>query len=90
MWIDDISMNYKNLGPVVHEVRSVGHNQILLLFSEAIAPALLLQPNNYQIKTIGGTSVSVNSVRKAAGDTAGVYLNLGNFNQYNLHLTVNI
>jgi len=88
IWVDDVSMNYKNLGPVVHEVRSVGHNQILLLFSEAITPAQLLQPNNYQIKTSDGKSVSVNSVKKAAGDTTGVYLDLGNFNQYNLHLKV--
>jgi len=88
IWFDDILMNYKNLGPVVHEVRSIGHNQILILFSEAIEPTQLLQTNNYQIKKTDGTSVIVNSVRKAAGDTAGVYLQLGSFNQYNLHLTV--
>jgi hypothetical protein len=89
VWVDDVSMNYQNLGPSIHEARSTGRNQILILFSETIAQTTLLKPDNYQIKTAGGTLVSVMSVRKAAGDTAGVYLQLGNFNQYNLHLTVN-
>ena len=88
IWIDDISMNFKNSAPSIHEVRSVGRNQILILFSESLAQNQLLQADNYQIKTIGGTSVSIMSVRKAAGDTAGVYLQLGNFNQWQLHLTV--
>ena len=88
IWIDDISMNFKNSAPSIHEVHSVGRNQILILFSEAIAQNPLLQTDNYQINTADGTIVTVMSARKAAGDTAGVYLQLGNFNQWKLHLTV--
>lgn len=88
IWIDDVSMGFENRGPLIHEVRSIGHNQILLLFSEPISQANLLQADNYRINTVGGTAVSVMLVRKALGDTAGVYLQLGNFNQMNLHLAI--
>jgi len=88
VWIDDVSMSYKNSPPSIHEIRSIGRSQILVLFSEPISPTSLLQIDSYKVKTAGGTNVSVMSVRKAAGDTAGVYLQLGNFNQMNLHLTI--
>src|SRR5665648_1301998 len=38
IWVDDVSMNFENRAPDLHEVRSVGRDQILLLFSE---PCLL-------------------------------------------------
>ena len=88
IWIDDVSMDYKNSAPSVHEVRSIGRNELLLLFSEEMAQNQLLQTANYKITTAGGLPVSVVSVKKAAGDTVGVYLKLGDFNQWNLHLTI--
>ncbi|HZK94889.1 MAG TPA: lamin tail domain-containing protein [Prolixibacteraceae bacterium] len=88
IWVDDVSMNFENRAPDLHEVRSVGRDQILLLFSEPMQQAALLHADNYKVKTSSGTAVSVMSVRKAAGDTAGVYLQLGNFSQMNLHLTI--
>ena len=88
IWIDDVSMSYKNSPPSIFEVQSLERSQILVLFSEPISPSSLLQIDNYKVKTAGGSNVSVMSVRKAAGDTAGVYLQLGNFNQMNLHLTI--
>jgi len=88
IWVDDVSMSYKNNSPAIHEVRSIGRSQLLVLFSEPISPSSILQTDNYKVKTAGGNNVSVMSVRKAAGDTAGVYLQLGNFNQMNMHLTI--
>ena len=88
IWVDDVSMCFENRAPAVHEISSIGHNQMLILFSEPISQVALLQTDNYKIKTSDGATVSVMSVRKAAGDTAGVYLQLGNFNQMNLHLTI--
>ncbi len=88
IWVDDVSMGFENRAPFVHEVRSVGRDQIFLLFSEPMQQVALLQADNYKVKTSNGTAVSVMSVRKAAGDTAGVYLQLGNFSQMNLHLTI--
>jgi len=88
IWIDDLSMSYENRSPFVHEVRSIGRNQVLLLFSEPIADAYLLNVDNYKIRTSGGATVNVTAVRKAAGDTAGVYLQLENFTQMSLHLTM--
>ena len=88
IWVDDVSMSYKNSPPSIHEVRSIGRSQLLVLFSEPISPSSLLKIDNYKVKTAGGINVSVMSVRKADGDTAGVYLQLGNFNQMNLHLTI--
>jgi len=88
IWVDDVSLGYKNSSPSIHEVRSIGRSQILVLFSEPILPSFLSQIDNYGVKTAGGSNVSVMSVRKAAGDTTGVYLQLGNFNQMNLHLTI--
>lgn len=88
IWIDDVSMSYKNSPPSIFEVRSIGRSQLLVLFSEPVSPSSLLQIDNYKVKSAGGIKVNVMSVRKAAGDTAGVYLQLGNFNQMNLHLTI--
>ena len=88
IWVDDVSMFFENRAPVVHEINSIGRNHMLVLFSEPISQVTLLQPINYKIKNSDGSTVSVMSVRKAAGDTAGVYLQLGNFNQMNLHLTI--
>jgi len=88
IWIDDVSMSYKNSMPSIHEVRSIGRSQMLVLFSEPVSQSSLLQIDNYKVKTAGGSNVNVMSVRKAAGDTAGVYLQLGNFNQMSLHLTI--
>jgi len=88
IWIDDVSMSYKNSPPSIHEVRSLGCSQILVLFSEPVLPSSLLQIDNYKVKTAGGSNVSVMSIRKAAGDTVGVYLQLGSFNQMSLHLTI--
>ena len=88
LWIDDVSMDYQNRAPSISEVRSVGRNQMLILFSEPISQVPLLKTDNYKIRTADGTPVSVVSVRQTAGDTAGVYLQLGDFLQRNLHLTV--
>jgi len=88
IWIDDVSMDFENRAPCVHEVRSVGRNQVLLLFSEPISQTSLLRSDNYSATTAGGINVDVTSVRKAAGDTAGVYLQLGNFNQMGLHVKI--
>ncbi len=88
IWVDDVSMYFENRAPAVHEISSIGRNQMLLLFSETISQVALLQTDNYKIKTSDGATVSVMSVRKASGDTAGVYLQLGDFNQMNLHLTI--
>ncbi len=86
--IDDISMSYLNTAPSVHEVRSVGRNEILVLFSEAMAPIPLLEPGNYRIKTAGGSQVNVLSVRKTEGDTAGVWLRLNDLFDWNLHISI--
>jgi len=88
IWIDDVSMGFENRAPAVHEVRSAGRDQILLLFTEPMLQDVLLQSDNYMVKTSSGTAVSVMSVRKAAGDTAGVYLQLGDFSQMSMHLMI--
>jgi hypothetical protein len=87
--IDDVSMEYQNRAPSIYEVRSIGRNEILILFSEAIAPIPLLEINNYRVSTSLGTPVNVTAVRKAAGDTAGVWLQMGDLDNRNLHLKVN-
>jgi len=88
LWIDDVSMDYVNHPPVIHEVRSIGSNRLLLLFSEPISQVSLLKADNYKIHTSGGKLVDLLSAQKASGDTAGVYLQIGKFEQLDLHLTI--
>jgi hypothetical protein len=88
IWIDNVSVRFDNKPPTIHEICSIGRNKVFIIFSEPIAPSTLLLTDNYKITTEGGVKVDVNSVTKASGDTAGVYLQLGNFNQWNLQLTM--
>ena len=89
IWFDDVSMKLENCAPSIYDVCSSGKNLLLILFSENIALNPMLNLNNYRITTLSGDPVTVTSVWKTSGDTVGVYLRLGDFREFELHLALN-
>ncbi len=89
LWLDDVSMKLESCAPAIYNVTSSGKNLMLLLFSKTLSSIPMLNVDNYRIATASGDLVSVTAIWKASGDTSGVYLRLGNFNRFEMHLTLN-
>ncbi len=89
VWLDDVSIKLESCAPLIFKVLSFGKNLLLILFSESIASNSMLNIENYRITTSSGDPVLISTIWKASGDTAGVYLRLGNFNHFEMHLTLN-
>ena len=89
IWLDDVSMRIESCPPGIYDVRSSGKNLLFILFSKTLSTGTMLNVDNYRIQAKSGNVVTITALWKALGDTAGVYLRLGNFSEYELHLSFN-
>ena len=89
VWMDDVSMRIESCPPEIYEVRSTGRNLLCILFSKSLSPNAVLNVDNYCIKTKTGNLVTITAIWKASGDSSGVYLRIGDFSEFNMHLTLN-